>query len=87
MNDIQRAIPYRAENALFPGTGVTTYALHPGLVQTEFMRYANNSMFNGATWLLRKVTWMAKTPTQGAQTTIYCAVDEKVAGQSGFYYR
>jgi hypothetical protein len=44
-------------------------------------------MFNGATWLLRKVTWMAKTPTQGAQTTIYCAVDEKVAGQNGLYYR
>jgi hypothetical protein len=44
-------------------------------------------MFTGATWLLKKVTRMAKTPTQGAQTTIYCAVDEKVAGQSGFYYR
>lgn len=66
---------------------MTTYALHPGVVQTEFMRYANSSMFTGATWLLKKVTRMAKTPTQGAQTTIYCAVDEKVAGQSGFYYR
>lgn len=27
-----------------------------------------------------------KTPEQGAQTTIYCAVDENAAKESGLYY-
>lgn len=27
-----------------------------------------------------------KTPEQGAQTTIYCAVDEKLEKESGKYY-
>lgn len=27
-----------------------------------------------------------KTSEQGAQTTIYCAVDEKCANESGLYY-
>lgn len=29
---------------------------------------------------------MIKTPEQGTQTTIYCAVDEKCANQTGLYY-
>ena len=27
-----------------------------------------------------------KTPESGAQTSIFCAVDESAAGQSGLYY-
>lgn len=27
-----------------------------------------------------------KTPEQGAQTTIYCAVDEKCSNETGLYY-
>lgn len=68
------------------GTGVTTYAIDPGMVKTEALRYANDSMFRGAMRLMRMMTFMAQTPRQGAQTTVCCAVDEKVAGQSGFYY-
>lgn len=30
--------------------------------------------------------WFLKTPEQGAQTTIFCAVDESVANESGYYY-
>lgn len=30
--------------------------------------------------------WFMKTPVQGAQTTIYCAVDEKCANETGLYY-
>ena len=29
---------------------------------------------------------MFKTPEQGAQTTIYCAVDEEIKNVSGHYY-
>lgn len=28
-----------------------------------------------------------KSPELGAQTTIYCAVDEKCANETGLYYR
>jgi hypothetical protein len=28
-----------------------------------------------------------KTPEQGAQTTIYCSVDESLADRTGLYYR
>lgn len=33
--------------------GVTTYALHPDLVATEFNRYTDESLFRGATQLFR----------------------------------
>jgi DUF971 family protein len=69
------------------GTEVTTYVVNPGLVATEALRYTDDSMFHGARQLLRILSPMAKTATQGAQTSIYCAVDEKVAAESGLYYR
>lgn len=28
-----------------------------------------------------------KSPASGAQTTIYCAIDEKCANETGLYYR
>lgn len=30
--------------------------------------------------------WFIKTPELGAQTTIYCAVEEALANESGCYY-
>jgi hypothetical protein len=66
---------------------VTTYAVHPGRVATEALRHTDESMFRGARWLFGVLSHMSKTAEQGAQTTIYCAVDEKVAAQSGLYYR
>jgi hypothetical protein len=57
------------------------------MVKTEALRYAEDSMFRGATRFFGMMAFMAQTPVQGAQTSVYCAVDEKVAGQSGFYYR
>ncbi|XP_023727296.1 retinol dehydrogenase 12 [Cryptotermes secundus] len=68
------------------GTGVTTYALNPGRVKTEALRYADDSMFRGATRIFGIIGFMSMTPLQGAQTIVYCAVDEKVAEESGLYY-
>ncbi|MCA9577933.1 MAG: SDR family oxidoreductase [Polyangiales bacterium] len=61
------------------GTGVTTYALHPGVVATDI-------------W--RKIPWpfdaIAKrfmiTVEQGAATTLYCATAPELTGVSGRYY-
>ncbi|GFG35420.1 hypothetical protein Cfor_07746 [Coptotermes formosanus] len=69
------------------GTGVTTYALHPGVVRTELTRNFNASYFRGAHSMWQGVaTLFLKTPEEGAQTTIYCSVDEKLADKTGLYY-
>lgn len=69
------------------GTNVTTYCLHPGVVNTEFGRYIGSSLGTFCSWLFNGVSKLFfKSPKQGAQTTIYCAVAEEVANESGYYY-
>jgi hypothetical protein len=70
------------------GTGVTTYSLHPGIVQTELFRYLSDSYFRGVQAILNGVgALFFKTVEEGAQTTIYCSLDEKLAEKTGLYYR
>jgi retinol dehydrogenase-12 len=61
------------------GTGVTTYALHPGIVATEVWRR-----------FPRPITWIAKrfmiSPEEGARTSIHCATAPELSEQSGLYY-
>lgn len=66
---------------------VTTYSLHPGVIRTEISRHFSDNYY-GATWMFDKVLGVfIKSPRCGAQTTIYCAVDEACDNQSGLYYR
>lgn len=59
------------------------YSLHPGVINTELGRHLSGIFaFVWRTFF----KWVAKTPEQGAQTTIYCAVDEKCANETGLYY-
>ena len=63
------------------GTHVTVNALHPGAVSTELQRHIFLSSV-----LMSPFRWyFFKTPEQGAQTTIYCAVSEEMEGVSGKY--
>ena len=68
---------------------MTTYSVHPGLVVTEIARYMMD--FPGSSLvncLLRPIGWFfMKTPMEGAQTQIYCAVAPELANESGKYYR
>ncbi|XP_067234128.1 retinol dehydrogenase 12, like [Chanodichthys erythropterus] len=64
------------------GTGVTAYALHPGVVQTDLWRHMNIVLQAGL-WLSKPLT---KTTAQGAQTSIYCAVAPELETESGKYY-
>ncbi len=61
------------------GTGVNTYALHPGVVATEVWRR-----------FPRPITAIAKlfmlSVEDGAEPSIYCASSPEVAGDSGRYY-
>jgi NAD(P)-dependent dehydrogenase (short-subunit alcohol dehydrogenase family) len=61
------------------GTGVTTYALHPGVVATDVWRR-----------IPPPFRWVAKmfmiSANEGAKTTLYCATSPEVAKESGKYY-
>jgi retinol dehydrogenase-12 len=61
------------------GTGVTTYALHPGVVGTNVWR--------SVPWPLdRLVKLFMIDSEEGAKTTLYCATSDAVAQQTGLYY-
>ncbi|XP_035655820.1 retinol dehydrogenase 12-like [Oncorhynchus keta] len=63
-------------------TGVTVYAVHPGIVRTELKRHMNLALL--ISWKI--VRPFTKTIVQGAQTSIYCAVEPELERESGGYY-
>ena len=66
-------------------TSVIVNCLHPGIIYTELGRYMKISLWMKIL-LLPVGLLILKTPWQGAQTTIYCAIDKEVDGVSGFYF-
>ena len=62
------------------GTNVTVNAVHPGSVITELQRHSF-----GVSILRFFTSFFWKTPEEGAQTSIYCAVSEEMEGVSGKY--
>jgi retinol dehydrogenase 12 len=61
------------------GTGVTSYALHPGVVASDIWRRVP--------WPIRPlITRRMLTVAQGAQTSLYCATSPELASVSGRYY-
>ncbi|XP_050353965.1 retinol dehydrogenase 12-like [Nymphalis io] len=67
--------------------GINTYCLHPGVVKTELGRHLDQIWFKGSRRIIGILLKpFMKTPELGAQTTIYCSVDEKCANETGLYY-
>ncbi|KAA0704777.1 Retinol dehydrogenase 12 [Triplophysa tibetana] len=64
------------------GTDVTVYSLHPGVVQSELFR----NLGKAAQIAVKVISPFTKTTVQGAQTTIYCAVEPELDKESGGYY-
>jgi len=61
------------------GTGVTSYALHPGVVASDIWRRVP--------WPVRPlITRRMLTVTEGAATSLYCATSPDVAQASGRFY-
>ncbi|KAM6937579.1 retinol dehydrogenase 11-like [Xenentodon cancila] len=67
-------------------TGVTAYSLHPGVIRTELGRHFWPNIPLWKRLVYTPLTFLIKTPTEGAQTTIYCAVEESLQNESGLYY-
>ena len=69
------------------GSGVTTYSVHPGIVRTELSRHVKET-FGTAFFILAQLFLpLYKTVENGAQTSICCAVDTGLQGQTGKYYK
>ncbi|RDD40168.1 Retinol dehydrogenase 13 [Trichoplax sp. H2] len=69
------------------GTAVTANSLHPGAVDTELQRHFSVRKFSFLNSLITPLIWLGfKTPKQGAQTSIFCAVDESLERVSGKYF-
>uniref|UniRef100_A0A3P8RPI5 Si:ch211-107o10.3 n=1 Tax=Amphiprion percula TaxID=161767 RepID=A0A3P8RPI5_AMPPE len=72
--------------ARLQGTGVTVYSLHPGVIRTELGRHFLPTVPLWKKMIFLPLLLLIKSPWEGAQTTIYCAVDESQANVSGLYY-
>jgi retinol dehydrogenase 12 len=61
------------------GQGITTYALHPGVVASDIWRRVP--------WPIRPLIKLRMiSPEEGAQTSLYCATSGSVATASGRFY-
>ncbi|KAM8870160.1 retinol dehydrogenase 13 isoform 2-T2 [Spinachia spinachia] len=68
------------------GSGVSSFCLHPGVIRTDLGRHVEGWFpLLGALLRLPSLLLM-KTPTQGCQTTVYCAVTPGLEHQSGRYF-
>nr|XP_016940611.1 retinol dehydrogenase 12 isoform X2 [Drosophila suzukii] len=69
------------------GTGVTVNAVNPGLAATEIARNMVFFQTKFAQTILRPLLWsMMKSARNGAQTTLYAALDPDLENVSGQYF-
>ncbi|XP_072037517.1 retinol dehydrogenase 12-like [Amphiura filiformis] len=73
------------------GTRITANVLHPGAIRTDiidhFVHHAFPLPFITIP-IFQCMMWIfGKTVVQGAQTSIYCAVEESIATTSGVYFK
>ncbi|XP_072037682.1 retinol dehydrogenase 13-like [Amphiura filiformis] len=71
------------------GTGVTVNAVNPGAVWTNLYRYFART-YPPLDFIIRYFgflgVYFVKTSEEGAQTTIYCAVEESLRDTSGLFF-
>nr|CAB3237758.1 dehydrogenase/reductase SDR family member 13-like [Phallusia mammillata] len=71
-------------NKRLKGFDITTYAVHPGGIKSEL------GMDEDPGWVLyilkQIMTLFLREPIYGAQTTLYCALDDNVTQLSGNYF-
>ncbi|CAG2174513.1 unnamed protein product, partial [Oppiella nova] len=65
-------------------TTINAYSLHPGLVDTEWYRHIESPVVKFIAKNFIKM--FAMSVERGTQTTLYCALEESLDSESGFYY-
>ena len=64
---------------LLKGTGVTVYAVHPGVIASDLWR--------NIWWPIRSIMKLGMiSEEEGALTTLYCSTEEDIKNDSGKYY-
>ncbi|XP_021057355.1 retinol dehydrogenase 11 isoform X2 [Mus pahari] len=63
------------------GSRVTTYSVHPGTVHSELTRHSSIMR-----WLWQLFFVFIKTPQEGAQTSLHCALTEGLESLSGSHF-
>ncbi|NXR83704.1 RDH12 dehydrogenase, partial [Pycnonotus jocosus] len=76
-----RELARRLQGKFQRQVGFTANALHPGSVSSDLVRHSFLM-----TWLWKIFSFFLKTPCEGAQTTIYCAVAEELDSVTGQYF-
>ncbi|KAI2657936.1 Retinol dehydrogenase 11 [Labeo rohita] len=64
------------------GSNVTVNSVHPGTVRSELLRHST-----AMSLLFAVFSMFLKTPKEGAQTSVYCAVAEELQSISGKHFR
>jgi NAD(P)-dependent dehydrogenase (short-subunit alcohol dehydrogenase family) len=64
-------------------TGVTAYAVHPGLVRTRIGRDGDSLLATMAWWL---TSWRQRTPDEGADTVVWLATVDPAPEPRGGYF-
>lgn len=71
-------------------TNITSVCLHPGLVRTDLLQYSGEGLFFWFPYLINSLHYfykmISKSPEEGAQTTIHCAVDDDIVNYNGYYF-
>ena len=68
-------------NRLGRNSNISVYCLHPGVINTDIMRHSSDNIF---VKIFKKIFFIS--PQLGSQTTLYCALEESLQNESGFYY-
>lgn len=71
------------------GTGITTYAVHPGQCNTSMATSVYDSVKDFPGKDLINDTWLkffSMSAAQGSQTSLFCCLEDSIAEHSGRYY-
>jgi NAD(P)-dependent dehydrogenase (short-subunit alcohol dehydrogenase family) len=62
-------------------SNIKVYCLHPGIIRTDLWRHSKNNSF------LNFIAKVFFTDVEmGAQTTLFCALEESLENETAFYY-
>ncbi len=62
-------------------SNIKVYCLHPGIIRTDLWRHSKS---NGLLKFISKIFFI--NVELGAQTTLYCALEESLENETGLYY-